>query len=1113
MPSLDSLEPWCMVHCLYKCYCKLRATTGKPFTFDEPGAIVTEPDESVTASKKRQYTFEKPGAVDETAKQNVTIIDEALFEEQSARTRLFVRVKPERTKQDIEKLKANYRTFEDDHPALKKLLNHHKRRCWMNSGTIGIHVIETVEDGLEKDEPVKGNFSIKHQEQPKRVKNSGQFVKCTKKDDLPQVEVPKAVDNAIRPVEIEEQPIIIEDDHRIPITCNIPENASAEESSRRKHEHNMKYFNYCVNKTMDQVKNAQINTVVVKEPISKNLNCIQWNRLVDLFNENKVFVWEIQLKSMEIILGLTVENIMPLVPGAVSAMNIRVVSTDRLALVARLLKQGFRNANTAQLAVLLFGASNYWQIISLIHSNKNYLEEDHRVQPTPRSHPQLASKIAKLFAMLTRNRNSSRKFGQAIAPTPQPLTSIIRPRTTLNVVLPAGGLPVVRGIGTLPVVCPIGTPPVGRPIGTLPAVRGIGSLPLVRGLSTLPGVRRMEPLPGVRATGQLQGVRGTGPLQATKVVALPKAAPPMPVLRLIAPRPVPHNQTVSTAPPSPAVQSDNTRQPETKSTKTYINTKYSRNIDPSFVPRCNIAMTPDRNIASFLPVLPEVGEHKWFMLTLGQDFTHIYIRSWNSFLSHDKIKSAIVMAQRFGKTVKISAPNIIPDVFAAPNEPGKVFFGPYAKDANLEMGLYYSVNNKILPTEEYFKLPAKNPDAGYLIRSSGCWLKVIQTTPVAIAVRKSTSSSSSTDPKAGTSKQPVDSCSKKTEVKESITGPSIADEKCVESDDDCMIVENHPEVIDVPEDEVEQPNESEEKPTSLSQLEKMISLSPKSISHESTAPPLELLKPRSLLKPAASSTILTIEKVKSAISEQLSQMTKTVKPPKISIMSSLKKPVRPQNKPAKSQPNPASLLPLSITLTTTKKKTPEKAPEAITATASTSLSNKINEFVSSDFVDISKFPSSLSNLTIFRIPSTDETPKSESEPSPKVTLTQQAVVDKHLSKTIRLPKSLVISKIPSTNKRSSTDSVNGPPSKKPNQSEVPEVTISECIDLGSDDEAIQTDEHETKPKVKGYLVCTLGVWLGRIVAHIRDDNLYRAYVLGSKIDAIDLPTMNKLLEM
>lgn len=58
LPDL-SLEPWCMVHCLYKCHCKGKSQKGRMFSFTKNKNLNHGHHWEVAAPRKRQYTFER----------------------------------------------------------------------------------------------------------------------------------------------------------------------------------------------------------------------------------------------------------------------------------------------------------------------------------------------------------------------------------------------------------------------------------------------------------------------------------------------------------------------------------------------------------------------------------------------------------------------------------------------------------------------------------------------------------------------------------------------------------------------------------------------------------------------------------------------------------------------------------------------------------------------------------------------------------------------------------------------------------------------------------------------------------------------------------------------
>lgn len=132
----------------------------------------------------------------------------------------------------------------------------------------------------------------------------------------------------------------------------------------------------------------------------------------------------------------------------------------------------------------------------------------------------------------------------------------------------------------------------------------------------------------------------------------------------------------------------------------------------------NIPMSSSRSANRWFLPLPEVGDFRWLMLKLGKDFSHIFIPSWRSVVSYQHLSAAASMSRDNGKTVKISAPNILPDVYVSAKAPHIAFFGPYAMDQSMDMQLLCDYNGQYIPMQDYEKI-AKQTN---ISKTVGCWL-------------------------------------------------------------------------------------------------------------------------------------------------------------------------------------------------------------------------------------------------------------------------------------------------------------------------------------------------------------------------------------------------------
>lgn len=60
------VEPWCLVHCLYKCNCKGRAQRGRIFNFsNKKNDLMAQGSWDTISPRKRQYTFDRDIVVDD----------------------------------------------------------------------------------------------------------------------------------------------------------------------------------------------------------------------------------------------------------------------------------------------------------------------------------------------------------------------------------------------------------------------------------------------------------------------------------------------------------------------------------------------------------------------------------------------------------------------------------------------------------------------------------------------------------------------------------------------------------------------------------------------------------------------------------------------------------------------------------------------------------------------------------------------------------------------------------------------------------------------------------------------------------------------------------------
>lgn len=116
--------------------------------------------------------------------------------------------------------------------------------------------------------------------------------------------------------------------------------------------------------------------------------------------------------------------------------------------------------------------------------------------------------------------------------------------------------------------------------------------------------------------------------------------------------------------------------------------------------------------------IPVVGCHRWLMLSLANDFSHIFVPAWKQFISHKKILSAIEYAKRTQRTVRMGPMDLKPHVYVPHDSEMKIFFGPMQKNESLDLQLLQESDGKMLLREDYQRMAKQQPKN----LSFGMWL-------------------------------------------------------------------------------------------------------------------------------------------------------------------------------------------------------------------------------------------------------------------------------------------------------------------------------------------------------------------------------------------------------
>lgn len=502
-----------MVHCLYKCFCKFRAIDGQRFEFSNAKIDVIE---QPTYTKKRQYTFErsKDEPAYKTAKVsnyiNATCTSSMDDNDYSSCRRVRVVATNHHkilNRARSEDIRRRIRKIEQELPGLKILLRNRVKR---SIALPEVCPLVTVNDSN------RDNSGISNENNSMMEKN---------KSDPMEQSIEKSITSS-----------------SFPVNDSFKVDANSNKYRAR--------FNNIIMKTMQGISHKLKTMTALPSPVNKAFYYMQWKHFLQAFNADRIYIWEVQLNTKEVLLVVTDKNIMPIVSDAMYVINIKAVSTERLPLLPKLIKLGVVNEETEKMSILLFGINNYWRVLGVTHSENDFMNHKVIAVPTPDTNPRLASKISYLFNDMVQLTAKNRSKESS---------------TTSN-------------------IC----------------------------------IRQLD-------------------------VA---------------------------------------------------------DIDNIHVP------------------IPVVGCHRWLMLSLANDFSHIFVPSWKQFISHKKILCAIDHAKKTQKTVRMGPTSLKPQVYVPHDSQMKIFFGPMQKNETFDLQLLQQTDGKMLLREDYQRITQEQPK----VLTIGTWL-------------------------------------------------------------------------------------------------------------------------------------------------------------------------------------------------------------------------------------------------------------------------------------------------------------------------------------------------------------------------------------------------------
>ncbi|XP_075169695.1 over compensating males [Haematobia irritans] len=437
----------------------------------------------------------------------------------------------------------------------------------------------------------------------------------------------------------------------------------------------------CVIRTMNNLVSKKMQDVdfalrreshIIPAPNADILCIMKWSNFLDAFCQGFAFIWQVKLKEGTYLVA-TIRNMMPMICEAMGVVNITALKPEKVPLMGRMLLSNIRNEHTTKLAVVMQGKPTYWIV-------KGFLKADPSMacnKPTPETHPSLTKKINVLCTSLVKQRQKqmSEKKNEQQVPKPNIITNIVQTIPIQNQ-FGSAPIPVALHQNILALQPPPPPPPYQNPINST----YVTPPPAYQVTPSFPTIPQQSLLIPPQASNSF-----------VKVVTSAASAA------------LPSNTMITDK-----VQSSNNLQSSRKrkstgdianingmTTKMEAYTKMNTNIEFRKV-------TPNDIDEIHLPEIHQYN-HKWLVLDLHNDFSHIFVPEFRDLVSLDRIQKVITFAKQKHKVVKLQFFQNAPfDAFVTPKSGRKLYFGPLNMDTKAPtLILLQSVDGQMMLRELY----------------------------------------------------------------------------------------------------------------------------------------------------------------------------------------------------------------------------------------------------------------------------------------------------------------------------------------------------------------------------------------------------------------------------
>lgn len=355
LPCEFEIEPWCMIHQLYKCHCKGKSQKGRPFTITiKKTASDSHGGWEVVSARKRQYTFEQDGlanarlatanASTENATNGQSELSDAIMDEPHVKSRKLG-----------EQMESAARIRPIDRDILKQKSEHE---------------IQNLRNSCEfAEKPFRGKLKNRigvcrsyNKAQNLLTKSANSTLSLTSLWSEEMDEMPGPSNSLPKYPSLPDLPSTSNDSHWSDWDDSDKDaerhsNMSAEsidDSLAIRPTDNLSptkvdRLNAVISNTMKRLAtNQRLNKITIN-PTPSKLSFISWDRLLVAFKARQLSFWDVQLVDNERALIVTDDLKKPSGSRYLSVTDINHADINQLPMLAKLLLKDFSNEKTKYL--------------------------------------------------------------------------------------------------------------------------------------------------------------------------------------------------------------------------------------------------------------------------------------------------------------------------------------------------------------------------------------------------------------------------------------------------------------------------------------------------------------------------------------------------------------------------------------------------------------------------------------------------------------------------------------------------------------------------------------------------------------------------------------------